>query len=291
MCFLFKEINLNFFVSISKREDKMSVAGQLPANWPYPVDAEVVLTGSSIAGERVDSGCDMSSAGADSPTSYRRLQQDDNSTSSFTCSSCEATVDQNSAVYQELTKTLAHARLNNITLSDSVGLSHLPGCKSYVPLIGADEKQAECLYVNEEKKKEGDDQQPTLPSSQLIPNPFPVPTKSRKDRGRLLPQVLASLALAIAAMIEGYSSGYTSPALASMTHENSTIPVNDHQVKLFKLPKVRINILMKFLDSGLLDRKFDASQRPTGRDFRGKHHRTIRTEKGHHAHWTALHLV
>ena len=53
--------------------------------------------------------------------------------------------------------------------------------------------------------------------------------EQRESKARLLPQVLASLALAIAAMIEGYSSGYTSPALASMTSPDSAIPVNDQQ--------------------------------------------------------------
>lgn len=56
---------------------------------------------------------------------------------------------------------------------------------------------------------------------------------SRRTRGRLWPQILASLVLAIAAMIEGYSSGYTSPALSSMTRVNSTISVNDQQVGIY----------------------------------------------------------
>ena len=53
--------------------------------------------------------------------------------------------------------------------------------------------------------------------------------EKRQSRARLLPQVLASLTLAIAAMIEGYSAGYTSPALASMTRSGSSIPVDDQQ--------------------------------------------------------------
>ena len=212
------------------------IASRPPPAW-CPADAEAAFTQSStMASEKVDSGCDSSSFGTESPTSYRRLQQDDNSTGSFSCSSCEATVDQNSAVYQQLAQTLAQARLNSMNLNDPSigGLSHLPGCKSYAALINPEDRLDDgALCLNKETKEkhydDDDGQQPTLPSSQLISDSGPTVVKSRKDRGRLLPQVLASLALAIAAMIEGYSSGYTSPALASMTHPNSTIPVNDQQ--------------------------------------------------------------
>lgn len=175
-----------------------------------------------------DSGCDT---GTDSPSSYRRLddrQQDDSSSSSFSpCSSCEATVDQSSNVYQQLAHTLAQARLNNVDICDPNSLSQLlPGSSA-----GKDKGHVGPM-ADEVDEKSADANEPQPPTSRLIPDPLAEKAvQSRKSRGRLLPQVLASLALAVAALIEGYSSGYTSPALASMTHPESTIPVDIHQVR------------------------------------------------------------
>ncbi len=185
----------------------------------------------------MDSGCDLSSGGIDSPSSYRRLQQDDNSTSSFSpCSSCDATVDQSSNVYKQLAQTLAQVRHNT-----GKDCHHLPGSESFVGLLSANndddggvelektEENEQIVSCGDDEIKEKSNDPPS--SSPLIPHQMLSPeTKSRKSRGRLLPQVLASLALAIAALIEGYSSGYTSPALASMTHSDSEIPVNAQQV-------------------------------------------------------------
>jgi len=180
-----------------------------------------------------------SSSATDSPSSYRRrINNDDNSTGSLTCSSCDATVDQTSIVYQQLSETLAQARLTNTFGSIN---DNLAGCESSTALTAQDKSDNDQLIkgldnmgLDESDGQRNDDrfEKPSfyLPDSQ----PEVIPA-SRKSRGRLLPQVLASLALAIAALIEGYSSGYTSPALASMTQANSSIPVNDQQVDTFEI--------------------------------------------------------
>ena len=109
--------------------------------------------------------------------------------------------------------------------STTAGLTTLPISVSSIALI--DTKTADSLMDGIENLglslSEADDgpQEPTL---------TPPPEAVKKTRkGSLLPQIMASLVLAIAAMIEGYSSGYTSPALASMKHENSSIPIDSHQ--------------------------------------------------------------
>ena len=224
-----------------------AVLGQSPPSW---CDAEIALNANNIencqSGNVVmlsdeiyetrnrDSGCELSSVCTDSPSTYRRIV-DDNSTGSYACSSCEATVDQTSPVYQQLTETLAQVRLNAFDSKAPMSVhSALIVTESSIALspfnpneiIGEDNIAMEDM--DEKKTLE------RLTNISLPPTIFQESQKveiaSRKSRGRLFPQVLASLALAIAALIEGYSSGYTSPALASMAHPNSTIPVDDHQV-------------------------------------------------------------
>lgn len=228
----------------------MSVLGQSPQVW---CDAEAALndncqlqTDSSqihaimLAAEKRetgsrDSGCEMSSAGTDSPSSYR-WNHDDNSTGSYSCSSCEATVDQTSTVYQQLAQTLAQARLNtfdskhNLPTNDSA-LIVSESSVALSPINRDDSNGEDNLAMEEldEKKQLERMANISLPPIPSFPDTSKSGPASRKSRGRLFPQVLASLALAIAALIEGYSSGYTSPALASMTQANSTIPVNDQQ--------------------------------------------------------------
>ena len=225
----------------------MSVLGQSPPTWS---DAEAAHNASHqlesnssqihaimLAAEKRetrsrDSGCELSSPGTDSPSSYRWIQ-DDNSTGSYSCSSCEATVDQTSAVYQQLAQTLAQARLNTIDSKDPLDVhSALVVSESSIalnPIIPADLNGEDNLAMDEKKRLEQFDNL-SLPPNPMYPEFKNVEVASRKSRGRLFPQVLASLVLAIAALIEGYSSGYTSPALASMTQPNSSIPVNDQQV-------------------------------------------------------------
>ena len=219
----------------------MPVVNESLGNW---CDAESGCVSQSEISKRPevgrDSGCDMSSSStADSPSSYRRrINNDDNSTGSLTCSSCDATVDQNSKVYQQLSE----ARLNN-TFATING--NLTGCESSVALAAAadggdDDQLGDSLgsdnlgLEDSEQEKNRQNEKPFSfhPLDSIIASSEPM--ASRKSRGRLLPQVLASLVLAIAAMIEGYSSGYTSPALASMTQANSSIPVNDQQVRQWR---------------------------------------------------------
>ena len=213
----------------------MTVIDQSFTSWG---DAE---TGCNLASEKRpemgrDSGCDMSSSSAaDSPSSYRRrINNDDNSTGSLTCSSCDATVDQTSIVYQQLSETLAQARLTNTFCSINANL--VAECESSVALTAQDKSDNDQVikgldnFALDESDGQADEERFEKPSFYL-PDSQPSVPASRKSRGRLLPQVLASLALAIAALIEGYSSGYTSPALASMTQANSSIPVNDQQVR------------------------------------------------------------
>ena len=123
----------------------MSVLGQSPSIW-CDVEAVVedrdncrmesdsskihaiMLAADKRETRNRDSGCDLSSAGTDSPSSYRWIK-DDNSTGSYSCSSCEATVDQTSVVYQQLAETLAQARLNN---SDSKETLDMPSSSMVV---------------------------------------------------------------------------------------------------------------------------------------------------------------
>lgn len=228
----------------------MSVLGQSPPAWS---DAEAAHNAShqmksnninaiTMATEKRemrsrDSGCEMSSAGTDSPSSYRWIP-DDNSTGSYSCSSCEATVDQTSSVYQQLAQTLAQARLNTFDSKEPLTLhSAMIVSESTIalnPIVPDNLNGEDNLAMNEmdDKKKLERLENISLPPNPTFPESFKnVEAASRKSRGRLFPQVLASLALAIAALIEGYSSGYTSPALASMTQANSSIPVNDQQVR------------------------------------------------------------
>lgn len=195
------------------------------------------------AGNR-DSGCDLSSAGTDSPSSYRWIK-DDNSTGSYSCSSCEATVDQTSNVYHQLAQTLAQARLKVSDTKDPLFIPPtLTVSESSIalnPIITADSRGEENLAMGELNEKNNLERLSDLPEMPSFPDAsFKTEPQSRKSRGRLFPQVLASLALAIAALIEGYSSGYTSPALASMTQADSSIPVNDQQVSQNHMIKRRI---------------------------------------------------
>lgn len=228
----------------------MSVLGQSPPTW---CDAEaarkinescqlqsdskqihaIMLAAEKGETRSRDSGCEMSSAGTDSPSSYRWIQ-DDNSTGSYSCSSCEATVDQTSSVYQQLAQTLAQARLNSFdSEKDPLAIhSAMVVSESSIalnPIIQIDGEDNLAMDELDEKKQLERMANMSLPPIPLFPDSVKSGGASRKSRGRLFPQVLASLALAIAALIEGYSSGYTSPALASMTHANSSIPVNDQQ--------------------------------------------------------------
>lgn len=43
-------------------------------------------------------------------------------------------------------------------------------------------------------------------------------------------QVLAALAVSLGSLVVGFSSGYTSPALVTMTSENNTFGVTSQQV-------------------------------------------------------------
>jgi hypothetical protein len=95
----------------------------------------------------------------------------------------------------------------------------------------ADSKEEDNMAMENPDENKDNDRLSNVSQIITFPDPsFKMEPASRKSRGRLFPQVLASLALAIAALIEGYSSGYTSPALASMTQPNSSIPVNDQEV-------------------------------------------------------------
>ena len=231
----------------------MSVLGQSPSIW-CDVEAVVedrdncrmesdsskihaiMLAADKRETRNRDSGCDLSSAGTDSPSSYRWIK-DDNSTGSYSCSSCEATVDQTSVVYQQLAETLAQARLNNSDSKETLDMpsSSMVVSESLMALnpIRPDDFKMEDNSMSMDYPDEKKQNDRLSNGSQILTFPDPsskMETASRKSRGRLFPQVLASLVLAIAALIEGYSSGYTSPALASMTQANSSIPVNDQQV-------------------------------------------------------------
>lgn len=180
-----------------------------------------------------DSGCETSSAGTDSPSSYRWIQ-DDNSTGSYSCSSCEATVDQTSIVYQQLAQTLAQARLNVDSNQDAKLINAVlivsESSMALSPVMSIDSKSVDNMAIDSETESHrSEKKQTTNDPSTTYTSSYQMEQANRKSRGRLFPQVLASLALAIAALIEGYSSGYTSPALASMTQSNSSIPVNDQQ--------------------------------------------------------------
>lgn len=208
---------------------------------PFPGTTMMMMTTEKHATMTTnrDSGCETSSAGTDSPSSYRWIQ-DDNSTGSYSCSSCEATVDQTSTVYQQLAQTLAQARLTMGSNQDIKGLdSAMIVSESSIalsPINLAESKTGEdnmSIYLateeRDEKKQTPERTGSTTTLGPAFPRSYKMEQANRKSRGRLFPQVLASLALAIAALIEGYSSGYTSPALASMTQANSSIPVNDQQ--------------------------------------------------------------
>jgi hypothetical protein len=232
----------------------MSVLGQSPSIW-CDVEAVVgdrdhckmesdsskihaiMLAAENRETRNRDSGCDLSSAGTDSPSSYRWIK-DDNSTGSYSCSSCEATVDQTSIVYQQLAETLAQARLNNSDFKDPLAIpsTSMVVSESLIalsPIMPDDLKEEDnnSMAMEDPDENKQNDRLSNVSQTPTFQDPaFNMETASRKSRGRLFPQVLASLALAIAALIEGYSSGYTSPALASMTQANSSIPVNDQQV-------------------------------------------------------------
>lgn len=189
---------------------------------------------------RNDSGCDLSSEGSDSPSSYRRLDEE-SSTGYLTCSSVETTVDQSSPIYQEFTQTLNQARLDNLNIRkeplilDAI-LLESQSSASLKPIVAneqaneQDSTVSQAEYYDKAKWLDGVEDGGREPGMPGMPEMLRAEKASRKSRGRLLPQVLASLALAIAAMMEGYSSGYTSPALASMSHPNSTIPITLHEV-------------------------------------------------------------
>lgn len=256
---------------------------------------EMVEAGSPLRLRSSDSGCELSSEGSESPTSYRRLDEE-SSTGYLTCSSVETTVDQSSSIYQEFTQTLNQVRLDNLNILKEPLVLHsmLLESESSVSLkpIIADEPsddQGTIGHLSEQYDKskwlDGADggKEPDIPVMQLTEK------ASRKSRGRLLPQVLASLALAIAAMIEGYSSGYTSPALASMSHPNSTIPVNLHEVNgLIKPLKIASKINRSI---GLMDWQPDASQCTLGWDPWWEPGGTLRSKNNHHGNWSALHSL
>ena len=198
----------------------MTIQGQSAVVWSE-MEAESKERNRS---DGMDSGCELNkcSLNDDSPYSWRRQVTETKKpadlgggaaslTNSFSCSSRDLTVDETSHVYRQLAQ----------------GKCDFPTCESSAALVTPtgsfiQEPLDDTVLFEIVKKTPCADYHP--PSDRLFTG------NQRKNKASLQPQVLASLALAIAAMIEGYSSGYTSPALASMTSPDSTIPVNDQQV-------------------------------------------------------------
>jgi len=196
----------------------MANKGQLVAGWS---EMETECKGENRY-DGVDSGCDLDkgSTSDDSSSGWqRRVKEtekladlDGEATALTNCSysSRNLTIDGTSCIYKP-----TQEKSEFKTSESSSALVTTDG--SFIQ-----QSLDETILFEITKKRSCADYQPP-PDRIFIEN-------QKQSRARLLPQVLASLALAIAAMIEGYSAGYTSPALASMTSSNSTIPVNDQQV-------------------------------------------------------------
>jgi facilitated trehalose transporter len=214
----------------------MTILGQSPVSTWSEAEAGFIIrqknqTDGGGGGGR-DSGRSSASPPEVSPSNERRtwnnLEESSSSGGgSLSSSSQDLTVDETSRVYQQLTQTLAHNRINFIQPEAELITSESSAALTPNHLKCVYEGRDNLALELDAEKRKGPSapSRPPTPSGDIAPE-FKDQTKTN---GRLFPQVLASLALAIAAMIEGYSSGYTSPALASMTSPNSTIPVNDQE--------------------------------------------------------------